>query len=450
MKILVAEDSIFMQKIFIKNLKENGFHHVDIVNNGNEGIEKLKENKYALVISDWNMPKKNGLELLKWMRQNEEYREIPFIMATAQGDKEKQSESKEAGVNGHITKPFTAQELSAAINEAFGIQTQKSMRAESNSTSGKVKINISHLQITDHLVLGILKHQIETGQVQPRYFELNTICNASWNPVQTDLVNGKIDESLVLAPFSMDLFAYNVPIRLISLAHKNGSIFVRSKDNKPDEMKDFFSDKIINIPHKMSVHNMLIHKYLTDMGLKPGVPGHDEINVTLEVVAPIQMPKTLMMSQNIAGFIVAEPIGTNAISKGIAEQVFLSASIWHDHPCCIVVMQESFIQENTDAVYEFVVLLQNAGLYAEANKDEVAAIALDFLDPEKKQGLSLPVLKKVLNEPMGIKINDLYPNIDDFEVLQNYMHHEMGIGKLIDLEKFIDFRFSDEAQKANG
>ena len=100
-----------------------------------------------------------------------------------------------------------------------------------------------------------------------------------------------------------------------------------------------------------------------------------------------------------------------------------------------------------DAVFEFVSLLQQAGLFTSQHKVAASEIILDFLDPEKKLGLSQKVIENVLNDPLGITVNDLYPVIDDFDKLQRYMHDEMKIGKIINLEQFIDFRFAEEARK---
>jgi len=452
LNILIVEDSDFMQKLFVKYLYEKGFYNITLAEDGNIALEKLEKNKIDLIISDWNMPNKDGLELLKEIRKNEKYKDTLFIMATAQGEKKKQIEAINEGANSHIAKPFNSDQLLESIEKAFGFKKEdKIIIKERKITNGKVQINIGHIQITDHLILGVLKSQIEKGEVNPKYFDLATHSMPGWNPIQESLEKNEIDGAFVLAPIAMDLFAYDVPIKLVMLAHKNGSIFVRSKVFKPDANDDYkpiFMNKIVNIPHKLSVHNMLAHQYLSKMGLKPGVPGADnEIDVTFEVIPPVLMPRTLMMTQNVAGFIVAEPIGSNAINKGIAELQFISSAIWNNHPCCVLAMREEFINEYKDAVYELVSLLVKAGKKIASNKEECAEIAVNFLDPERKLGLSVPVLKNVLEDPKGITTNDLYPVINDLDKMQRYMHDKMSIGQIIDLEKFIDFSFITEAVK---
>ncbi len=450
MTVLVVDDSGTMRMLFKKNLQQVGFENIILATDGQDATEKLELQRIDLVISDWNMPRMDGLDLVKWMRANDKYKAIPFIMATAQGDKTQQKIARDAGANNHIAKPFTAEQLKECIDEVFGMKKETEPTETRRFVNGKVVMKVAHIQITDHLLLGVLKHWIQTGKVTPKYFELDTLCNPGWNPIQQSLEKGDIDGAFVLAPIAMDLFGYGAPIKLVLLAHKNGSIFVRSSRHSEDDYaspKSLFKYKVVNIPHKMSIHNMLAHKYLSELGLRPGVPGKKAIDVRFEVVPPIQMPQIMKENDEVAGFIVAEPIGSNAIAKKIAVRQFLSHEIWPNHPCCIVTFRQEFIEQYPDAVHEFVALLVQAGKFIESHKDEAAAIAVNFLDPEKKIGLTIEVLGRVLNEPGGITLNDLSPIHEDFDTIQRYMHEKMEIGVLIDVEKFIDMRFSQNAHQ---
>jgi len=451
MAILAVDDSRTMRMMFKQMLQKNGFENIILAENGDDAIDKLQEHKADLIISDWNMPKKDGLEFLQWVRSHDDFKDTPFIMATAQGDKKQQELAKNAGANSHIPKPFDAEQLKEKIEQALGLQeaVQEPKQAR-KIVNGKVQMKIGHIQITDHLALGVLKHRILAGEVTPKYFELETLCMPGWNPIQESLEKGDIDGAFVLAPIAMDLFGFHVPIKLVLLAHKNGSIFVRSNShelNDYETLSDFFKYKVIDIPHKMSVHNMLAHKFLTDLGLKPGVPGKEAINVRFEVVPPIKMPAIMKENDEVGGFIVAEPIGSNAIAKGIAEMQFLSASLWENHPCCVVAMRDAFILQYPDVVHELTALLVEAGRFVEQNKELAAEIAVAFLDPKKELGLTPDVLNRILTEPNGIKMNDLYPVLEDLDKIQRYMHDEMDIGVLIDVEKFVDLRFADAACK---
>lgn len=446
MTILVVDDTGFMRKIITDLLHKIGYEKVVAAEDGLAALEQMKQHPVGLIISDWNMPNMDGLSLLKHIRQDENYKAIPFIMATAQADKTNASLATEAGANGHIAKPFDEQQIKQKIDEVFG---EAHVSAESPSVrkvvAGKVQMKICHIQITDHLALGVLKHQIASGEIVPKYFDLETVCMSGWNPPQEALEKGTTDGAFVLAPIAMDLFGFGVDIRIISLAHKNGSIFVRSRNTPFTDYAsetDFYKYKAVIIPHKMSIHHMLAHQYLIDLGLKPGVPGTGKaINVRFEVAPPVQMPSIMKENPEVGGFIVAEPIGSKAINMGIADLQFVSSSLWADHPCCVVAMRKEFIDQYPDAVHEFTELLIQAGKFVEQNKAASAEIGVNFIDPNKTLGLQPAILQKVLEAPQGITMNDLYPVMDDLEKIQQYMYGRMEIGKIIDLEKLVDLRF---------
>ena len=452
MNILVVDDSGTMRMMFKQYLTKAGFENFVMAVDGLDAIQKLKENQIDLIISDWNMPNMDGLEFLKHIRQDEQLQNIPFLMATAQGDKSQQELVRQEKGNGHIAKPFDSEQIKAKIEEVFGIKKEGAEeKAERQFVNGKVVMRVGHIQITDHLALGVLRSLIESGEVTPKYFQLETLRMPGWNPIQDQLEKGVIDGAFVLAPIAMDLFAFNVPIKLVMLAHKNGSGFVRSMNYDTtiyESLKSFYKYKVVDIPHKMSVHNMLAYKFLKDLGLRPGVPGKKAIDVRFEVVPPVKMPGIMKENEDVAGFMVAEPICTNAIAKGIGQMEFTSSSLWENHPCCVAAFRQEFINEYTDAVHEFSELIVKAGKLIGENKEKAAEIAVNFLDPEKTLGLSTAVLYKVLSEPKGIRMDELYPVLEDLDKIQRYMHDEMGIGKIIDLEKFVDLRFADAACKS--
>jgi chemotaxis signal transduction protein len=187
--------------------------------------------------------------------------------------------------------------------------------------------------------------------------------------------------------------------------------------------------------------------YFSRMGLKPGVVGNDAVNVLFDVVPPVGMPNFLAENPESCGFMVAEPIGSKAIAKGIAEPQLLSSELWNLHPCCVVIFRNEFIEKYSDAVQEFTNLLVDAGKFIRMHPEKSAEIAVDFLDPEGKLGLQVNLLKKVLTDPKGIKTDNLYPAKEDLDVIQRYMTEKMGIGRMIDLDQFVDARFADIACK---
>ncbi len=452
-KILLVEDAPVMRQMEKKVLNSLGLSNIIEASDGNDAVKLLTgDNSIGLVISDWNMPNMDGFELLEWIRKNHSNKKIPFLMATGRGEKKEVSKAEEAGVSSFISKPFNAQELSVKIEEALGlkeiIRTEDKPRPAIETTiDGKVKLKMAHIQITDHLVLGVLKYLIDTNEFKPKHFELQTVCMSSWNPVAEALESGSVQGACVLAPIAMDLYSYGAPLKLILNAHKNGSIGVKNKKGieNPDSLKEFFKGKSFYIPHTLSIHNMLAHMFFKGIGLNPGYAGQKGVDVEFEVVPPVKMPEFIAENQDSSGYLVAEPLGTKAIAAGNAELQFLSSELWEDHPCCVVTVQEELIEKFPDAVYELTDLLVKAGKFISQKPAMAAEIAVDFLDPQKSLGLKVPLLKNVLTEPKGIRTDNLYPTKEDLDKIQKYMHNVMGVGNLINLDSFVDLRFAERA-----
>ncbi len=451
MKILLVEDATTMRKMEAKILTQVGLANIVEAADGREAIDLLESDEdIGLIISDWAMPNMDGYELLTRVRGDGRFRAIPFLMATGHGDKEYVAKAKEGGANGVVAKPFTPDELKSVIEEIFGVRKQEVKKDEGPkvSSQGRVRLKMAHIQITDHLPLGVLRHQIDNGVQNPAHFDIETLCMGGWNPVQKALETGQVDGAFVLAPTAMDLFSYEVPIRLVLFAHRNGSIAVRNAAvNYTKPYQQFFKHKSFLIPHKMSIHNMLAHMYFTRMGLRPGVAGKEAVNVLFDVVPPVGMPAFLKENPEVSGFMVAEPIGSRAIAAGIAERQFLSSEIWDGHPCCVVVFRDEFINTYPEAVQEFTTMLVEAGLFIRDHVEQAAEIAVKFLDPQGQLGLQTDLLQNVLSDPQGITTDDLYPEKADLDTIQRYMTTKMEIGRAIDLDLFVDTRFADETYR---
>ncbi|QTL04869.1 response regulator [Aquabacter sp. L1I39] len=119
MPVLVVDDYKTMVRIIRNLLKQIGFDDVDEAADGTEALAKLKERRYGLVISDWNMEPMTGYELLKRVRDDADLGEIPFIMVTAEAKSENVIAAKKAGVSNYIVKPFNAQTLKGKIDTVF-------------------------------------------------------------------------------------------------------------------------------------------------------------------------------------------------------------------------------------------------------------------------------------------------------------------------------------------
>ncbi|MEW6184284.1 MAG: chemotaxis response regulator CheY [Thermodesulfobacteriota bacterium] len=119
MKILVVDDFTTMRRIVRNLLKQLGYENIEEAEDGQEAFSKLKNDKFHFIISDWNMPHMTGIELLQQVRADLELKTLPFLMVTAESEKEKVIEAIKSGVNNYIIKPFTAEILKEKMDKIF-------------------------------------------------------------------------------------------------------------------------------------------------------------------------------------------------------------------------------------------------------------------------------------------------------------------------------------------
>jgi len=119
MRILVVDDFSTMRRIVKNILKQLEFTNVVDADDGTTAWEVLNKDKIDFVVSDWNMPKMTGLELLKKVRNSEEFADVPFLMVTAEGQQENIIEAVQAGVSNYIVKPFTPETFEQKIKKIF-------------------------------------------------------------------------------------------------------------------------------------------------------------------------------------------------------------------------------------------------------------------------------------------------------------------------------------------
>ncbi len=104
---MVVDDFSTMRRIVRKILKDLQFQEIIEAENGAEAFELLKTNKVDLIVSDWNMPTMTGLELLKRVRADERFKALPFLLVTAEAQKENIIEAIQAKVSNYVVKPFS-------------------------------------------------------------------------------------------------------------------------------------------------------------------------------------------------------------------------------------------------------------------------------------------------------------------------------------------------------
>ena len=116
-KILIVDDFATMRRILKNILKQLGFKNLVEADDGTTAWDVLESQKIDLIISDWNMPKMTGLELLKKVRASSKYKTAPFLMVTAEAQKQNVIEAVQAGVSNYVVKPFTAEAISDKLKK---------------------------------------------------------------------------------------------------------------------------------------------------------------------------------------------------------------------------------------------------------------------------------------------------------------------------------------------
>lgn len=119
MKILVVDDFSTMRRIIKNLLRDLGFNNTSEADDGQTALPMLQSGNFDFLVTDWNMPGMTGIELLKAVRADAKLSSLPVLMVTAEQKREQIVEAAQAGVNGYIVKPFTAEVLREKLNKIF-------------------------------------------------------------------------------------------------------------------------------------------------------------------------------------------------------------------------------------------------------------------------------------------------------------------------------------------
>jgi two-component system, chemotaxis family, chemotaxis protein CheY len=120
MKILVVDDFPTMRRIVKTLMRQNGYNNFVEAEDGVQGLKVLESNPdVEFVVSDWNMPNMSGLEFLKAIRSDSRFAQLPFLMVTAESEKDNIIEAVRNGVSSYIVKPFTGAALQEKLTKIF-------------------------------------------------------------------------------------------------------------------------------------------------------------------------------------------------------------------------------------------------------------------------------------------------------------------------------------------
>jgi len=119
MKILVVDDFSTMRRIIKNLLRDLGFNNTIEADDGMNALPVLQSGGIDFLITDWNMPGMQGIDLLKAVRADPKLQKLPVLMVTAESKRDQIVEAAQHGVNGYIVKPFTAVTLKEKIEKIF-------------------------------------------------------------------------------------------------------------------------------------------------------------------------------------------------------------------------------------------------------------------------------------------------------------------------------------------
>ncbi len=123
-KILIVDDSLPMRSVIKKTIKASGFNTSEFyeAEDGESALKVLDSNWLDIVVTDYNMPVMNGIELIQEMKKNEMFKEIPVLVITTEGNQQKIDAFIKSGATGYIKKPFTPEEIKIKLTEILGEQ----------------------------------------------------------------------------------------------------------------------------------------------------------------------------------------------------------------------------------------------------------------------------------------------------------------------------------------
>ncbi|WP_144209919.1 chemotaxis response regulator CheY [Shewanella donghaensis] len=119
MKILIVDDFSTMRRIIKNLLRDLGFNNTQEADDGSTALPMLQKSDFDFVVTDWNMPGMQGIDLLKAIRADDSLKHLPVLMVTAEAKREQIIAAAQAGVNGYVVKPFTAATLKEKLDKIF-------------------------------------------------------------------------------------------------------------------------------------------------------------------------------------------------------------------------------------------------------------------------------------------------------------------------------------------
>lgn len=275
-------------------------------------------------------------------------------------------------------------------------------------------VRIAYVPITHALPVFAVK-ELESSE-GPIHVEL--VKYGSWPELMDALNTGKVDGATALVELGVKAREQGIDIRAVALGHREGNIIVVSHDiHSAQDLRG----KSFAIPHKQSSHNILAHLMLEKSGLTT-----DDVRIV--EMSPPEMPAALAVGQ-IAGYTVAEPFGSLAISLERGKVFEDPQALWHDNICCVLLFNGAFVDKNPDLAKAFTKAYIDAGTYLDKHPEKQQRIAkkyMKFDDQIIKQSLAV------------ISYDDLALTEPLYRDLVQHMKQQGLITSIPDYKEFVD------------
>jgi NitT/TauT family transport system substrate-binding protein len=275
---------------------------------------------------------------------------------------------------------------------------------------------IGYLPITHSLAV-VVADKLNGGKYKQLKPEL--VKFSSWPELLDAYNSGKIQAASELMVLALAGAERGVPESVVALSHRHGDILTVAKEiNSVRDLKG----KRVAIPHRMSVHNILLNQALKKERL------------TIKDVEWVEMPPPDMPAAlargDIKGFIVAEPFGTKAIQAGFGKKLINAKEIWPDYICCALVINPAFKKQYPGATKEYVESFTAAGRYIDTNRKEAIRIARQYMNIDEK------VFEQSLSH--DVTYSDLRLKRGEVEQLQKYALEMSLLKKPVNLDSILD------------
>ncbi len=242
-----------------------------------------------------------------------------------------------------------------------------------NVFAKRLTLRLGYLPITDATPL-LVAHGL--GYFSDEGLEVDRpVMVRSWKVLTESFLTGKFDLTHMLFPIPIWMrFKQKTAVKVLAWDHTNGSAVTVRSNSDIYSFKDL-GGKNIAVPSWYSMHNLIMQLGLRSQGLRPVIKPHsarlakDEVN--LFILAPPDMP-TALLGRKIDGFIVADPFNALAQIKLKARIMRFTGDIWKDHPCCVIVANETFIKNNSSSVQKAMNAIIRAQIWCINNPKKIA------------------------------------------------------------------------------